>query len=399
MKSDTPLFADIVVVGAGMGGLSAAIGAAKAGLSVLVLEQAAALTEVGAGLTVGPNAVKALRWLGVADAVRARSWEPTGSHMRDWIDGSTKVRLPRRKEAEEKHGAPVLLCHRADVQTALAEEARRLGVRLRTGFCAAAFAEVDGAVTVTAADGLQARAKLVIGADGVHSRVRRALFEEAPPVFSGYVAWRALLAYDSLPPGALDDDSNIFIGPGHTFVAYRIRNGAMVNLAAFAERDGWAEEGWSIAAEIAEWRAEFAGAHPLIHTLLDAVAPGTCFKWGLLYRDPYAHWTKGRMAIIGDAAHPMLPFLGQGAAMAIEDGVILGRLLAAEGASPSALARFEALRKPRTDRVQYESLAAVKRFHTQELEERAAPLRQYAEALDLFALDVGVCDLTRPVLA
>lgn len=398
--TETPdLQAEIAIVGAGMAGLAAAIGAARAGLSVLVLEQSTALTEVGAGLTVGPNAVKALRWLGVADAIRARSWEPTGSHMRDWIDGTTKVRLPRRQEAEEKHGAPVLLCHRADVQSCLAEEARRLGVRLVTGFRAAAIAEADGEVTITAEDGRKAHAQLLVGADGVHSRVRRALFTEAPPIFSGYVAWRALLAYDSLPQGALDDDSNIFIGPGHTFVAYRIRNGAMVNIAAFAERDGWAEEGWSIAAELGEWRGEFAGAHPLIHTLLDAVAPGTCFKWGLLYRDPYEHWVKGRIAILGDAAHPMLPFLGQGAAMAIEDGVVLGRLLAEEGASPDALTRFEALRKPRTDRVQYESLAAVKRFHTQELEERAAPLKQYAEALDLFALDVGTCDLTRPVLA
>lgn len=393
MISKESLGADIVIAGAGMGGLAAAIGAAKAGLSVLVLEQSAALTEIGAGLTVGPNAVKALRWLGVADCIRAQSWEPTGSHMRDWIDGSTKVRLPRRKEAEEKHGAPVLLCHRADVQTCLADEARRLGVSIVTGFRAVDFAETDGEVTIIAADGRKARGKLLIGADGVHSRVRRALFEETPPVFSGYVAWRALLHYDSLSKGALDDDSNIFLGPGHTFVAYRIRRGTMVNLAAFAERNEWVEEGWSIAADVAEWRSEFTAAHPLIHTLLDAVSPGSCFKWGLLYRDPYERWVKGRMALLGDAAHPMLPFLGQGAAMAIEDGVVLGRLLAEEGASPSALLRFQTLRKPRTDRAQLESLAAVKRFHTKELEERAAPLKNYAEALDLFALDVGTCDL------
>jgi salicylate hydroxylase len=393
------LNADIVIVGAGMGGLAAAIGCAKAGLSTLVLEQSAALTEVGAGLTVSPNAVKALRWLGAAECVRAQSWEPTGSHMRDWIDGSTKVRMPRRREAEEKHGAPVLLCHRADVQACLAARAEELGVRLVTGFRAAQLVRTDGEVTVTSEDGRRAHAKLLIGADGVHSRIRRALFTETPPLFSGYVAWRALLPFEALPPGALDDDSNIFMGPGHTFVAYRIRRGAWVNLAAFAERDGWTEEGWSIPADVADWRAEFAGAHPQIHTLLDAVAPGTCFQWGLLYRDPYARWTHGRIALLGDAAHPMLPFLGQGAAMAIEDGVILGRLLAAEGPTEEALRRFEALRKPRTDRVQLESLAAVKRYHTKELEERAAPLSRYADALDLFALDAGTCDLNAPLSA
>jgi salicylate hydroxylase len=399
MDDEASLKVDCLIIGAGMGGLAAAVGAARAGLSVAVLEQASALSEVGAGLTLGPNAVKALRWLGVLDPIRARSWEPAASHMRDWIDGSTKIRLPRRADAEEKHGAPVLLCHRADVQDALAARAQALGVRIVTGFRAAAIVRHDGEVTVTSDNGREACAKLLLGADGVHSLVRRTFFEETPALFSGYVAWRALVPVDALAPEAINEDSNIFLGPGHTFVAYRIRNGALVNLAAFAERSDWQEEGWSIAADIAEWRAEFADAHPMIQALLGAVDPATCFKWGLLYRDPLKRWVEERIALLGDAAHPMLPFLGQGAAMALEDGVILGRLLAEEGAVPAALARFERLRKPRTDRVQYESLAAVRRYHTRELEERLAPLNQYAEALDFFALDAGTCDLNGPVPA
>ncbi|MGE0761329.1 MAG: FAD-dependent monooxygenase, partial [Pirellulaceae bacterium] len=204
---------------------------------------------------------------------------------------------------------------------------------------------------------------LLVGADGIHSVVREWLFGPERPVFTGNVAWRGLVPVDRLPAGLIRPVATAWWGPQRHFVHYYVRRGELVNCVCVVEREGWETESWTEPGGRAELEAAFEGWHPIVRTLIERMDRDACFKWALHDRPPLACWSDGRVTLLGDACHPTLPFMAQGAAMAIEDGAVLARLLAQGGTVEATLAHYEALRKPRTTRVQAGSRRNAKVFH------------------------------------
>lgn len=349
----------VAIVGAGLGGLTAALALAQRGIAVTVFEQAAALGEVGAGITISPNAGRVLDHLGLGQEVRALGVLPGTQHVRDLATGATLRTMQRDADLEARHRAPYRHLHRADLHGLLAsalEQAAPDSVRLGRRLVAA-----TDRGEMRFADGSAAEADILVGADGVRSAVRDCLFETSPPLFTGQVAWRGLVPADALPEAVRHEPPGIFIGPGRLVLRYPVRGGALANYAIFVEMEGWEEESWSIPSTRAELLGHLEGACDSVRALVLATPEDWLFKWALFAREPLATWTAGRVTLLGDAAHAMLPFMGQGAATAIEDGMVLARALAAFPAG-EALARYEAARRERTTMVQLQSRLLGLRF-------------------------------------
>ena len=345
----------IVVAGGGVGGMAVAGALQKAGHAVTMCEQASAYGQIGADVNLTPNAVHALDGLGIRAALEATAARPAFRISRTGDSGAETSRLPMSAAAEAKYGAPQLTIHRADLldalRTALAPDTIRLGARA-TGI------EQDGdTAALVLADGSRVEGDLVIGADGIHSAVRAALFGPDHPRFTGLVSWRGTVPRERLA-GVPDLDS-FTKWWGQTadrqIVSFPLRRGTEIFVFATTPLDGWSEEGWTLPGDVAELRAAYADFHPHARALLTAC--DTVTRSALHVRDPMPQWSKGRVTVLGDAAHPMVPFMAQGACMAIEDGVVLARALDAHPDVPSALAAYEAARRDRTARVQQGSLA------------------------------------------
>jgi salicylate hydroxylase len=363
----------VAVAGAGVGGLAAAIALARRGAEVTVLEQAPALGEVGAGLQIGPNGVAALEALGVRTAAEAVATEPEAVELRDGGDARLVARLPLGPGCRARYGRPYWQMHRADLLGALAEAARAAGVALRTGVRVERVEARPGGVRLALAGGETLETDLAIGADGLRSALRGALFDGAPPRFAGAVAWRGLVPAERLPAGLLAPGATVFMGPGRHLVAYPLRQGRLWNFVAVEERADWAEEGWSAPADPAGLRAAFAGWAEPARRLLAAVEE--TFLWGLFVHPPLRSWTRGRIALLGDACHPMTPFLAQGACMALEDAWVLAEALDAAEDPQAGLKAYEARRIGRTTRVQRAAAGAGRVYHLrQPLIRRAAHL-------------------------
>ncbi|MEU6800836.1 FAD-dependent monooxygenase [Streptomyces neyagawaensis] len=322
----------------------------RAGLTATVYEQAPALGEVGAGLVVAPNAVRLLRRLGAMEQLLRRAvpldW---GWEFRRWADGRVLSVEKLSGVCERLYGERTYVVHRADlldtVRSAVPGDWIRLGAR-----CTSVDENPHG-VRLGFADGSQAEADVVIGADGVHSVVRGALAESVPPEYSGICAFRTLVPADAAPDFALRPAQTLWLGPGRHFVHYPINGGQAVNVVAFAPAGDYTDESWSATATIEEFHAEFAGWDPRVTDLI--AAGGVPGRWALLDRAPLRHWSRGRITLLGDAAHPMFPFFAQGAAQSIEDAAVLARCLAAAADDPEqALKRYEAARIERTTRLQ-----------------------------------------------
>jgi salicylate hydroxylase len=340
----------IAVVGGGIGGLAAAAFLRRAGLSATVYEQAPALGEVGAGLVVAPNAVRLLRHLGVMERLLRRAvpldW---GWEFRRWADGRVLSVEKLSGVCERLYGERTYVVHRADlldtVRSAVPGEWIRLGAR-----CTSVDLRQNG-VHLRFADGSRIEADVVIGADGVHSSVRNAVAEPAPPEYSGICAFRTIVPADAAPDFALRPAQTLWLGPERHFVHYPINGGQAVNVVAFAPAGDYTDESWSATATIEEFHAEFAGWDPRVTDLI--AAGGVPGRWALLDRAPLRHWSRGRATLLGDAAHPMFPFFAQGAAQSIEDAAVLARCLAASVDDPEqALKRYESERIERTTRLQ-----------------------------------------------
>jgi salicylate hydroxylase len=353
----------IAVVGGGIGGLAAAAFLHRAGLSATVYEQAGEITEIGAGLVVAPNAVRMIRRLGRLEQFRKTAVPlEVGWEFRRWQDGQVLFSQRMGAECERLYGEWCYTAHRADLLdtllAAVPEPGPRLGAR-----CVAVRRAGDGA-ELSFADGSAATADVVIGADGTHSVVREAVLRGAAPAprFSGVCAYRCLVPAGLAPEFALRPVQTLWLGPGHHFVHYPISAGRYVNVVAFAPAHDWRVESWTAEGRIEDLRAEFADWDPRLASLVDAA--DRTGRWALLDRGPLPRWTDGPVAVTGDAAHPMFPFLGQGAAQAIEDAAVLAGCLAGDpGDPPTALRRYEALRKPRTTRVQLLSHARLHANH------------------------------------
>ncbi len=365
----------VAVIGAGIGGLSAALTLLQAGFDVHVYEQAPALAEVGAALQVTPNASRVLHRLGLAQALQEAGTKSLAWHHRRWDDGRTLLRTPLAAALEARFGFPHYQLRRADL---LAVLLRRLPAdRLHVGRRFSGFAEHGDRVQVQFADGQVLDVDLLVGADGIHSTVRTQLFGPESPHFTGCAAVRALISADRLHDLALDTTSEVWMGPGRHLVHYFVGGGRLLNVVAVTDRDTWTREFWSDRGNPADAVAAFAGWHPQVRSILEAV--DDVYIWALLDRAPMPRWSAGRVTLLGDACHAMLPFMAQNAAQAIEDAATLAACLAGEGTDVGdALRRYERLRIPRTARLQALSAENKTRFHLPDGPEQRARDAQMA---------------------
>jgi salicylate hydroxylase len=350
----------VAVIGAGIGGLTAALSLRRAGFAVEVYEQAPELTEVGGGINMGPNATRTLRRLGLAEGLDREGVRPAGTHQRRWQDGRTLQRAPLNPLCEELYGAPHMTLHRADLLAVIASafptEHIHLGHRL------VSLGDCRDRTEACFENGAHINADVLVGADGIHSAVRAALFGEEEPRFAGCVAYRGLVPVERIADLGLEIGSQSWVGPGAHLVHYFVSRGRLLNFVGWTEHDTWNREDWTDRATIERALAAFAGWHPQVRRIIAAAE--TCFIWALFDRDPLPRWSVGHVTLLGDACHPMYPFMGQGAAQAIEDGAALAACLAAGAGDPAeALRCYERLRLPRVTRLQEMSRANKIRFH------------------------------------
>ena len=339
--------ADCLVIGAGIGGLAAALALARTGQRVRVFEQVAHIGEVGAGLSITPNAGRALLHLGLGDALAAIGNTPPVGAIRHYATGDVLVTLAQ-DQSREKYGVPLYHVHRADLHAALATALRAAqGDVIHTGHALESLQQGEQGVVARFSDGSTATGDCLIGADGIHAASRRLLFGADRPNFTGYIAWRGLVPGERVATELIDPPLCMTVGPRRMFMRYPLRRGSVVNFVAIARRAAWTEEGWSVPATVQEVLAEFADFEPRVLRLLELTPPERLFKWGLFDRDPLPNWTRGRVTLLGDAAHPMAPCTGQGAVMALEDAAILGRAVGAADGIEAALQRYEAARHAR----------------------------------------------------
>ncbi len=335
----TPL--KVAVIGGGIGGLSAAVGLRQRGFEVDVYEQAPELTEVGGGINMGPNAVRMLYRLGLRDGIEREGVRPAGSHQRRWQDGRTLQRAALNPRCDELYGAPHITIHRADLLSVIA--AGFPAERVHLGYRLVGLADRGDAVEAWFDHGVRIRTQILVGADGIHSAVCAALFGEEEPRFAGCVAYRGLVPMERIADLNLEPGSQSWVGPGAHLVHYPVSRGRLLNFVGWTEHDTWNREDWTDRATIERALAAFAGWHPEVRHIIAAAE--TCFIWALFDRDPLPRWSVGRTTLLGDACHPMYPFMGQGAAQAIEDGAALAACLAAGADDPAAaLRRYEQLR-------------------------------------------------------
>jgi salicylate hydroxylase/6-hydroxynicotinate 3-monooxygenase len=334
-----------------MGGLTAAATLRRVGVEVEVYEQAGRFARIGAGIQMTPNPMKVLRALGLEEHLVRIAFRPSVMRNRDWDTGDLTFELGLGDGAEREYGAPYLLLHRGDLHEALAtlvpSEIVHLGKKL---------VDLDQAadcVELRFADGTGARADAVIGADGVHSRVREIILGPEAPVFTGRVAYRTVFP-TGLLGGRQVDPGCKWWGPDRHIVVYYVSAGREVYFTTSVPED-WRVESWSTKGDVDEVRAAFEGFHPDVRNVLEACPE--VHKWAIYERDPLPRWSRGRATLLGDACHPMTPYMAQGAAASIEDAAVLARCL--EGVGPDgivdAFQRYEASRKPRTSRIQLES--------------------------------------------
>lgn len=349
----------IVLAGAGIGGLSAAIALGDRA-EVILLEQARELTEVGAGLQLGPNATRVLQRLGLGEGLDAIGFEPQANEVRDSASGALLLRQPLAAVARERWGAPYLHVHRSDLQRLLIERAAQTAT-LRLGARVEGVDQDGGGVRVRLAGGETVEADAVVGCDGLRSAVRAALWGPGKPRFTGMTAWRGTVATDRLPPGLIPPITAIWTGKGRHFVHYYVRKGAAVNFVGLVEGDDWTSESWTEQGDKAELARDYAGWPKTVTALIEAVPEA--WRWALFDRPPLEHWSKGRATLLGDAAHPMLPSFAQGASQSIEDGEAVARHLLSGGDIAASLVAYEGERLARTTRVQALSRRNARLFH------------------------------------
>jgi salicylate hydroxylase len=390
----------VAIVGAGIGGLAAALALHKCDVDVVVLEQADRLQAVGAGIQLTPNANQVLARLGVLDAIVDAAFEPRSLEMVDGQRGRTLLSTPLAERARTRYGQPYLNVHRGDLQTVLLNAVKATTPAAIELDCrVSSVVQGDDAVTVRLRGGRAVRADIVIGADGVHSIVRQHVVTQHQPArFTGHVAYRMLIPRSALGTDSLPAPSiTLWMGPHGHIVSYWVRGGQLYNVVAIIEDSRWRDEGWNTPAELSAVRAVFDDWDPRLQVLFGAA--GDIHKWALLDHRVPSVWSRGRTALLGDACHAMLPYLAQGGAMAIEDAWVLGQVLAGAADPVGALSRYSQLRVARATRVHARATRNANIFHRSgrvsrfvrdaALRALAGKPEGYLERLDwLYGLDV-----------
>src|SRR5712692_3435692 len=336
------------IIGGGIGGLTAALALLRHGLDVEVYEQSAELKEVGAGIQISSNGTRVLYALGLEAALGRVQVLPSRREIRHWRTGETWHWFELGVTTAQRYGTPHLMLHRGDLHRLIADAVRRLKPdAIKLGKRCVAVAQSGEQVEVRFETGEVAHVAFVIGADGIHSKVRECLFGPDRPEFTGCVAWRGLVPMERLPSHISPMLGTNWLGPNGHVLHYPVRRGELMNFISLVERDDWQIESWTVEGTTGELANDYHGWHPDVHAIIRNIE--VPFKWALMVRGPMDRWTKGRISLLGDACHPTLPFLGQGAVMAIEDAYVIAACLQKFFTDPAmAFARYEEIRRDRT---------------------------------------------------
>jgi salicylate hydroxylase len=360
----------IIIVGAGLGGLTTAACLQKKGYRVKVFEQASSLSEVGAGIQTSANASVVLHDIGLEDQLRAGSSRPETWYTRLYDSGEIIKELPLGNGHEKMHGYPYYLLHRADFHKILVDKVREHdadAITINAG--ATHFDETGDSVTVHFTNGQTETADLVIGADGIKSAIRKQIVGPEEPVYTGNAAWRAIIPASKLPKDIMANITTVWVGPRKHAVTYWLRGGELFNFVSAVETSAWTEESWTVKYPWEELQADFVGWHDDIQTVINACDKDACYRWALNNREPVDNWRTRRAILIGDAAHPTLPFMAQGACMAIEDAAVLTRALESGGELEDCLELFQRNRLERTAKIVRGSTEMGRKNHKDSNEE------------------------------
>ncbi len=380
----------IIIIGAGIGGLAAALALLRARFEVEVFEASPELGEIGAGLSLGPNCTRLLTHLGLDAALEDRICLRTRGTVRNGATGELLLKPYEGGTTEDRFGSPYYFVHRADLHGALVDAVLAADPScIHAGRTFTAFEAAGPEVEARFADGGAVAGDLLVGCDGIRSAVRARLFGADAPRFTGNVAWRGLVPMAALEGVTERTASGLWVGSGRHIVYYPVRGHTLMNYVAAAETSGWEVEDWNVRSEVSELLAAFDDWHEDARNMIAATPPDLCYKWALFDRDPLDAWSRGPVTLLGDAAHPMLPFLGQGASMAVEDAVVLGRCLAKAGDVGRALASYETARKDRANWVVRESRESGRRLHRKNVDPATFDGDQVMQGSRLFPYDAA----------
>jgi salicylate hydroxylase len=371
--------------------MTAAVTLAQKGFKVNVFEQAPELSEVGAGLTVTPNATKGLIYLGLGQAMEKIGMAHDLQGVRHYQTKEMIVPLKRGKHMLEKYGAYQFQVHRADIHDILIESLEKHSPGcVFVDHQLVGLDEKSDKVKLIFNNQAEFECDFVIGADGTRSTVRQSILGTDEPEFSGYVAWRGIVPTDGLDESDFDEcGSSAFISPGRVFARYLIRDAKEYNYVAFLATEEWAEEGWSIPSKVETVLEIFSDYNQQVKNIILATPPEGCYKWGIFTRKPINKWSSERVTLLGDAAHPLEPFMGQGASMAIEDGVVLGRIIEDASDVSEIIKRYETARIERSHFVTEHSKKAGQRFTGINPDSYTKEKHKNEEELGLFYYDPG----------
>lgn len=374
---------NIVIAGAGIGGLTAAASLLQAGHDVTIFEQAPELSEVGAGLQLSANATHVLHHLGLAGTLAEVGVRPGAYVFRLHDSGEEIQRFALSDQHEKLHGAPYYQVHRADIHTLLAAKVRDLKRdTIRLNSRVVRFEESDNGVKLCLADGTKVGGDLLVGADGLKSVVSQQIVGNVPATYTGDAAWRIVVPVERLPKDFMEQVMMVWMGPGRHVVAYYLRAGALLNCVGLVETNEVSEESWTAKFPWERFKADFVGWHPEVQAIIDAADKEGCYRWSLYSRPVMRNWSTRRATLLGDAVHPTLPYLAQGACMAIEDGAVLTRALDQIESIADALQLYQRHRIDRTIRIVNQSAANRKLFHLRTADEIRASFAGRNEGAD-----------------
>lgn len=360
----------IAIAGAGIAGLTTALALLQQGFEVDVFEQAAQLGELGAGLQISPNGSKVLQSLGLGDALQACVCQARGKEIRMWNTGQRWKLFDLGDDCLARFGAPYWMVHRGDLHRVLLDAFQTRSDRpVRLNARVVNARSTASGVSLALSDGSQHSASGLLAADGVHSVLREQLLGEDKAQFTGLLAWRGLVPVACVSTHLQAQVGTNWVGPGAHVITYPVRGGQLMNVVGIIEREGWRSESWTEPGTHAELLQDFGHWHADVRELMSAIEQP--FKWALLGRAPQTGWAQGNICLLGDAAHPTLPFLAQGANMAIEDAVVMARCLAADASPAQAFTHFEKLRWQRTADIVNRSRDNAQRFHNPQLSDPA----------------------------